>query len=168
MEYLKVGKIVTNFSFKGEVKIFVTSSFASKRFKKGSVLYLKTNDQYKELNVEKSFKKDEKFYVVKFKEINSEDEAKSIINNEIFALKNNEVLEQNQYFYADLAGLLVKNEENLVIGKVVSIVDYTPQIQLEIEQENKKKFMVPFNDFFITKIDLENKEIIIHVIEGLL
>ena len=42
------------------------------------------------------------------------------------------------------------------------------QITLKISKNlSKTHFFVPFNDFFVKKVDLENKEIIIHLIEGL-
>ena len=118
-------------------------------------------------NNEKSYQKDDKFYVVKFKGINSIEEASKFKNCYLFVIKDNDILKKNQYFYADLEGLFVKNEGFEDRGVVVKVNDSTPQVSLNIKYLDKI-YNVPFNDFFIKKIDLKNKLIVIHFIEGLI
>ena len=167
MEYLSSGKITSTIGIKGEVKVFNTSSFANVRYKKNSKIYVYYNDEYLELVIEKSYQKDDKFYVVKFKGINSIEEASKFKNCYLFVIKDNDILKKNQYFYADLEGLFVKNEGFEDRGVVVKVNDSTPQVSLNIKYLDKI-YNVPFNDFFIKKIDIENKIIVIHFIEGLI
>lgn len=167
MEYLSVGKIVNTVGLKGEVKIYVTSSFSSLRFKKDSILYYLKDKEYLPLVVESSYKKDSNFYVVKFKEINSESAGFLFKNIEILAIKDNDILDKNQYFYSDLVSLNVITEDNKPLGKVIKVEEFPAQITLKILY-NQKHYFVPFNDFFIRNVDLDNHTITIHYIEGLL
>lgn len=167
MEYLSVGKIVNTVGLKGEVKIYITSSFSSLRFKKDSTLYYLKDNEYLPLVVESSYKKDSNFYVVKFKEINSESAGFLFRNIEILAIKDNDILDKNQYFYSDLVSLNVITEDNKPLGKVIKVEEFPTQITLKILY-NQKHYFVPFNDFFIKNVDLDNHTITIHYIEGLL
>lgn len=167
MEYLVLGKIVNTFGIKGEVKVFNTSTFSDIRYKKNNKIFVFFNEEYKELTIEKSYQKDDKFFIIKFKNYDTIEQVQIFKNCLLFIEKDTSILKQNQYFYSDLEGLLVKNEEFLERGKVIKVNDLTPQISLDIEYENKK-YNIPFNDFFIKKIDLEKGEIIVHFIEGLI
>ncbi|HBS10786.1 MAG TPA: 16S rRNA processing protein RimM [Firmicutes bacterium] len=167
MEYLSVGKIVNTIGLKGEVKIYVTSSFPTLRFSKDSILYYQKNDEFIPITVNSSYKKDSNFYVVKFKEINSESEGFLFKNTEIFALKDKSILNKNEYFYNDLISLNVITEDGKNLGVINKVEEFPAQITLKVLY-NKKYYFIPFNDFFIKKVDLENHQIIIHYIEGLL
>ena len=92
MEYLSSGKITSTIGIKGEVKVFNTSSFANVRYKKNNKIYVYYNDEYLELVIEKSYQKDDKFYVVKFKGINSIEEASKFKNCYLFVIKDNDIL----------------------------------------------------------------------------
>ena len=46
--------------------------------------------------------------------------------------------------------------------------EYASYQTLRIKREGAKDFFVPFVKAFIKKVDIDNKKIIIHVIEGLL
>lgn len=167
MEFLSVGKIVSVFGIKGEVKVFLTSSFFSKRFSKNNELLIKVDNDFEKLYVENAYIKDDKFIVVKFKNLNKIEDVEKYINKELLVEKNYDDLDENQYFYSDLEGLFVKNESFEDLGIVNKVSDFSGNISLEISYKNKN-YYVPFNDFFVKKIDLENKIIVIHFIEGLI
>lgn len=167
MEYLISGKITSTFGIKGEVKVYFTSTFHNLRFKKNKTIFIKNNDEYIPLVIERAYQKDDKFYIIKFKDYNTIEQSETLKNKELFVIKSKDILKKNEFFYLDLIGLKVKDESLNEKGKVIKVNDFGPQISLEISFNNKT-YNVPFNDFFIKEIDLENKEIIIHFIEGLI
>ena len=59
-------------------------------------------------------------------------------------------------------------QDNELIGEVKDILILPTQEVLEIKRENGKMVMVPFVEAFMKEIDIENKKIIIEVIEGLI
>jgi len=70
--------------------------------------------------------------------------------------------------YADIIGYELQNEEGSPLGKLIDVVTYSPTPNLKGKKENGKTFYIPFNDFFVKKIDNDAKTIVIHQIEGLL
>lgn len=168
-KYLKVGKILKTQGLKGEVKIYSTTSFKDIRYKKGSTLFVLTKEnEYLKVKVNSFYSKGENLDIVSFKDYDSIEKVEQLLGLEIFALKDDSILFENEYYYDDLVNLEVFNEENLKLGIVESIEEFPSQITLKVKKNNKKFFYVPFNDFFIKKIDLHSKTIQIHVIEGLL
>ena len=166
MEYLKVGKITSTFGIKGEVKIYITSSFPDERFARNAILYYKNEENYAELTVEKSYQKDKNFYIVKFSNFDSINKSELLINKELFVIKDPSILKNNEFFYSDLINLLIYDENDCLSGKVKRVVDYTPQLSLECD-DNGKSYYIPFNDFFIKSVDLKTKKMVVHFIEGL-
>ena len=168
MELLTVGKIAQTFGIKGEVKVYVTSSFSSIRFKKGNTLLIKDDlNNNVSLEIENAYRKDANFYIVKFKDFDDANQSEELKSKELFAIKDNNILKENEYFYSDLIGLNCFDENNNPIGKVVKIEEFPAQITLRISFNNKEYF-VPFNDFFVKEVSIENKTLIIHLIPGLI
>ena len=62
----------------------------------------------------------------------------------------------------------VYDEEDNLIGKVKDIEEYASYQTLRISRNKDKDVLVPFVKAFIKNVDLENKKIVIHVLEGLL
>lgn len=168
-KYLLTAKTLKTIGLKGEIKIYSYTTFPDLRYKKGSVLYYKKDEKYLPLEVLSSSFKGGEFYQIKFKNIDSIEEAQNYLSLDLYSLKDESILFENEFFYDDLLGLEVFNEENVKIGTIKSIEEFPAQITLNVQKTlQKSTFFVPFNDFFVKKIDLENKKIVIHIIEGLL
>lgn len=167
MEYLSVGKITKTFGIKGEVKVYVTSSFSLLRFKKNNILYIKSNEEYQPIKIEKSYQKDSNFFVVKFFNYDDATISETLKNQYLYIEKDPSILKDNEYFYVDLIGLDVFDENELNVGKVDKIEEFPAQITLKISFKNKF-YYVPFNDFFVKEVNLKNHYIKIHTIDGLI
>lgn len=168
MEYLRVARIVNTIGLNGELKIFSTTSFKEIRYKKGNKLFIKINDNYKEVTV-KSFRiKDSKFDSISFEEFTSLNDVENLKNLDIFCIKDNSILYENEYYYNDLKNLKVYDENQKEVGISIDIEEFPANLTLKIKTLENNFSYIPFNDFFIKNIDLENKTITIHVIEGLL
>lgn len=166
--YLKVGTITKQVGLKGEVKVFSTTSFAKKRFEKGNIIFIKNGNKYEEITVKTFRILNSDFYVVSFEEYPNLESTNVLLKKDLFALKDNSILDENQFFYSDLIGSSVFNENNEKIGEVLSIEEFPAQTTLCCKKEDGAKFYVPFIPQFILKIDIENKSIVIKIIEGLL
>ena len=167
MEYLTFGKITGTVGLKGEVKAYVTSTFTDLRLQKGYTLFIKINNEYKPFKVKSSRFKGGNFFIIQFEDLESIEEAEKYKNCEIFSIKDQEDLYDNEYFYSDLVGLKVINEENEDRGIVVSVEEFPAQITLKVKF-NDKFYFVPFNDFFVPNVDLKNKILTLHEIGGLI
>ena len=170
MEYLKVAKILSTVGLKGEVRVFTTSTFKDIRYKKGSLLFYKDeNGDYKEIHIKSYRNKEGNIDYLTFIEFDSIEKVEPLIDKELFALKDYKNLKKDEYYYSDLISSTCYDEENKEIGVIKDIKEFNSNVSLEIKlKENNKTIYIPFNDFFIRDVDIDNKKIIIHVIEGLL
>jgi len=167
MEYLRVARIVKPLGLHGEMKIYSTTSFPEVRYKKGNSLFLLIDNDYKEITVKSHRILDSKFDAISFDEFNCIKEIANFSNLDLFVIKDESILNKDEYFYSDLIGLKIFNENKKELGYCIEIEEFPAQITLKI-QGSTKIFYVPFNEFFIKKVDLHKKEIIIHEIEGLI
>lgn len=167
-QYLKVGTILKTQGLKGEVRVYSTTSFKDIRYKKGNTLYiLLKNGEYQEVKVNSFYTKGENLDVISFKNYDSIELIEPFIGLELCALKDENILFDDEYFYDDLKGCTVFDEENNELGIVSSVEEFPSQETLKVTGKNKKFFFVPFNDFFVKDVDTKNKKIVIHLIEGL-
>ena len=164
-EYLLLGYIVGAFGLDGTMRVLSKTDFAKKRYMKGNTIFLYNQEtqERKELTVEK-FHKNGQFDMVKVKEINTKEEADALKSNEIQAIKTNDILAKDTYYFSDLVGCKVVNEDNVELGEVKEIEDIEkdwrslldgaipyfkfPRINLEIDN---------VQDSFVN--DLKNEEI---------
>ena len=169
MEYLSLGKIVDSFGVDGTVKIYSTTSFASKRYKSGEKVFLTNpqNQERKELTVVK-FRQRAPFDFVKFTEITTPEEVKELRGYEIQVNKDNRVLEKDTYYYSDLRGCKVVDENNNELGIIKEVEEFPAQITLRVSRKDKADFFVPFIKEFIKNVNISDKIVVINVIEGLL
>ena len=168
MEYLLLGKVVDKFGLDGTIKIYSTTNNADLRYKKSAKVFLfdeKTNERT-EYQVE-SFRKSGVFDFVKLKGFDA-NKAESVKGFEVQVLKNTNDLEVGYYFYSDLIGCKILDENKNVLGIVKNVEEFPAQITLRVKRENGKDFFVPFIKQFIKKVDIENKNIEIIVLEGML
>ena len=62
----------------------------------------------------------------------------------------------------------VYDTESRLLGKVKRVEEFPAQITLRVSRNDKPDFFVPFIKEFIDNVDINNKKIIIKVMEGML
>ncbi|MCD8204940.1 MAG: ribosome maturation factor RimM [Coprobacillus sp.] len=168
MELVVLGKITKIRGVNGEFKVLSSTFFGKKRYKKGNKIYIGSDENsLRELTV-KAHHTIDKFDYVTTEEILTTTEAEKYIDMNVYAAKDDIHLDKDEYFFGDLEKCDVYDEEGNRLGHVTNVEEFPAQITLNVEKENKETFYVPFVDEFIKNVDIENKSIIIHVIEGLL
>ena len=168
-EYLLLGYITDSFGLDGTVKVLSKTQFGAKRYQKGNVVFLYNEE--KDIRLEAkviSYRHNGLFDFVKLDIINTKEEAEEYRHFEIQVLKNRNDLSKGEYFYSDLKQCEIYDENDNLLGKVIEVEEFPAQITLRVKGINKKEFLVPFVKFFVKNIDIENKKIVINVIEGML
>lgn len=168
MEYLKLGTIIKTRGLKGQVKVYSTTEFAVNRYKKGNFVILKNqeNDDIKEFEIE-SFSTDGQFDYLTFKGYNTIESITPFIKYDILIIKEENPLPNNMYYHQDLINCEVFNN-NICIGKVIEIEEFTSKKSLRILLKNNKTLLLPFIDVFIKKVDIKNKKIDVTLIKGMI
>ncbi len=169
MEFLTVGRIVKVFGLKGEVKILSTSDFRTQRYKRGKVLYLlnETTNERTTVHV-KSYHASGALDFVGFTEYVDATAVTPLIGLLVQVEKDAKPLAKNTYYHSDLEACDVVDEQGNILGHVSKVEEYSAQKSLRVSRPNQKDFLVPFVKAFIQKVDLEKKQIVITVWEGLL
>ena len=166
MDYLTLGKIIDTFSLDGSVKILSSTTNQDIRYKTGNKVYISVDNEMKEFTV-LSYRKSSSFDIVKFQEITNIDEATLLKGKEVLVIKDKKDLKEGYYFYSDLKGCSIVSEGKK-LGQVIEVEEFPAQLTLRCKTTSGKSFFVPFVKAFIKQIDIENKEIEINYMEGLL
>ena len=165
MDKVKVGKIMGTHALKGELKIRSNSDFSDERFKKGNSLYIRYHGNDIELEIISSrFHKNN--YLVAFKDHQNINLVEKYVGSFVYGLKDNALLDEDEYFYDDLIGLMVQCDDK-VIGKVKTIYNNGRHDILNVDY-NGKNVAIPYVDAFIKDVDLNNEIIEVELIKGLI
>ena len=168
-EYLLLGYITDAFSLDGTFKVLSKTDFAEKRYQKGKEIFLyQANTKQRMTVVVESYRKGGQFDFVKVQGVNSKEEALEFKGYEIHALKDYKIVDKDTYYYVDLVGCKVVDENDKQLGVVSVVEEFPAQLTLRVKREGQADFLVPFVKAFIKNVDIDNKKIVINVIGGLL
>lgn len=163
MEYLVVGKIQNTHGLKGTLKIKNNSDF--NRFEPGKKLYIKYKNDFIPVTV-KSASETPTLLLVTFEDLLDINLVEKYKGSDIVIDKNDlDELPEDEYYYYELIGLDVYNQNGVLRGKVDGIMSLPQGDSLEVLVDGKKK-TIPLVEAFIKEI-LDDR-IIINEIEGLL
>lgn len=167
MKYLEVGKIVSTHGIRGEVKVSITTSFPEERFEKGNTLYILKDNKYLPIVID-TFRVHKNMGLVSFNKLTNINNVLEYVGCTIYVDKETlEELDEDDFYFDDLIGLNAKTVSGEEIGIVEDILE-VPQGAILVIKKDKKESLVPFVSEFIEDVDLDNEEIVINPIEGLL
>lgn len=156
-----VGKIVGTHGIKGELKVKSDTSFD--RFKKGNVLYIEKEEKI----IINSSRVHKGLHLITINGLTNINDVLMYVNKNIYVPHDRSELEEGEYYYEDLIGLICYDSNKKEIGEVIDLQEVPQGLILEIRGK-EKTILIPYVDEFIEEIDLDNKKILINEIEGLL
>ena len=172
-KFLRIGKIISLHGIKGEVKIFPTTDDI-KRFDVLKKIYIVDDEDFDkdELSDEllyevESVKYFKKLVILKIKTLDSIEQSSKYIKKNIYVSREDAIkLSKNEYFVIDLIGLdTIYNGESF--GKVVDIMK-TKANDILVVISGGKEILIPLVDVYIDNINLDNKNITLKNLEGLI
>ncbi|MGB0879071.1 MAG: ribosome maturation factor RimM [Polaribacter sp.] len=162
-----LGKIVTKYSFKGEVVIKLDTD-EPELYKEMESVYVNLDNHLVPFFIEKSSLHKGNQLRVKFEDVYSEEEADAILKSEIYLpLDLLPKLSGTRFYYHEVIGFKVVDISFGKVGTIVHINDKAAQPLFEIDREGKEIF-IPMIDDFIKKVDREHKTIEVETPEGLI
>ncbi len=166
-QMLRVGVIANTHGVMGEVKIYPTCDDI-KRFSKLKKAYADVKGKLKELNL-KSARYHKNMVIVKFDEIQSMDEALLYKGCDLYVDRENAVkLKKGEYFVADMIGIKVFTDEGILLGELSDVLQTGANDVYIVKRDNNKDALIPAIKECVKEIDIENKKMTIHLMEGLL
>ena len=165
-ECFYLGKIVAKFSFKGEVLIKLDTDEPETYTEMESV-FVEYNENLVPFFIERSYLHKSTLLRAKIEDIDTEQDAEDMIGAELYLpLEQLPQLPDDKFYFHEIIGFDVIDQQYGNIGKIVSINDTTAQALFEIDKDGKQ-ILIPMNDEFIEKVDKKNKEIKVITPEGL-
>lgn len=162
-----LGKIVSKFSFKGEVLVKLDTDDPESFLEMESV-FIDMNKNLIPFFIEKSSLQKSNLLRLKFEEITSEEDADRILKKELYLpLSFLPELQDDQFYFHEIIGFKVTDKSFGEVGVIKGVNDTTAQALFEIERDGKE-ILVPINDDFIAKLDKPNKTLHLDVPEGLI
>ena len=166
-DFLEIGQIVNTFGVKGMVKV-VPFTENVERFAELKSVFLEKNNKIEEKKVEET-KFHKNMILVKFKNIETIEEAEKYVNAYLKVDRQNAIeLKENEFFIADLLGSEIYTDENVLLGKLEDIFNTGSNDIYVVKDEKGKQILLPAIADVIKNIDVVNKKIIVHLLEGLI
>ncbi len=161
-----LGRIVAKFSFKGEVLIKLDTDEPELYTEMESV-FVEYNENLVPFFIERSYLHKSTLLRAKIEDIDTEQDAEDMIGAELYLpLEQLPQLPDDKFYFHEIIGFDVIDQQYGNIGKIVSINDTTAQALFEIDKDGKQ-ILIPMNDEFIEKVDKKSKEIKVITPEGL-
>lgn len=165
-EYFEIGQIVNTSGLKGVVKVKPFTDDITK-FNNLKTIYIEIKKELKSFEIEKVyFNKNMVF--LKLKGIDTVEQAENYRNYYLKIERTNEELKQDSYYIVDIEGCEVYTESNECLGKVLEVFSTGSNDVYVVKSEDGKQILLPAIKDVIKKVDVKNKTIIVHLLEGLL
>lgn len=166
-DMLRIGVVTTTHGIHGEVKVFPTTDDV-KRFKKTDEVILITKQGNLTLHVE-SAKFFKNIVIVKFKEYNDINEVEGFRKCDLMVTRENALpLKEGQFYFCDVIGAVVKDEDGAEIGTVKDVIETGANNVFSIETKEGKEVLFPVIPQCIRKVDVEAGIVTAHIMKGLL
>ena len=165
-ECFYLGKIVSKYSFKGEVLVKIDAD-EPEIYENMESVFVSIGNNLVPFFIDKCRLHKSNLLRIDFEEVKTENDADRIMGSKLFLpLSFLPKLTGDKFYFHEVIGFKVIDSVHGDIGAIKSINDSTSQALFEIEKGDKE-LLIPVNDEIITKVDRENKTIFVTTPEGL-
>ncbi len=165
-EYFEIGQIVNTSGLKGVIKVKPFTDDITK-FNNFKTIYISIKKELKEFKIEQvRFSKNMVF--LKLEGIDTIEEAENYRNLYLKIKRDkDEELEEGSYYIVDIIGCKVFTDEQKELGKVDDVFSTGSNDVYVVKDGVGKQILLPAIKEVIKNIDIENKTITVHLLEGL-
>ena len=161
-----VGQVLKPQGIKGEIKVKSISS-NPERFKTLKKIYIQ-KENLLTYSIEK-VRISNKFVFLKLLGINNREDTETLRGCDILIDKSELIdLLPGDYFIHDLIGCQVVTEDGLKLGKLIDVSQYSSNDVYVVKNEVGEEILLPATKEVIKQVDVEQKRIIVHLLEGLI
>ena len=166
-ECFYLGKVVSKFSFRGEVLIKLDTDDPESFVGMESV-FVDYNNNLVPFFLERSKLHKSDLLRVKFEDVDTEEDADDLMKAELYLpLDILPELEGNQFYFHEIIGFKMVDVNYGEVGIIKGVNDTTAQSLFEVDR-NGTEILIPMNDEFIVKLDRETKTFQVKTPEGLI
>ena len=164
-DLLQVGIITSTHGVRGEVKVYPTTD-DPRRFRRLKEVVLDTGREKLNLEIEgvKFFKQ---FVILKFKGIDNINDIERYKGRPLLVSREDAVeLHEDEYYIADLIGMKVKTDDG-ENGTLKDVIETGANEVYVVEFEKYGEVLIPAIHECILDVDVENMQMEVHLLEGL-
>lgn len=166
-QLMEIGQIVNTYGIKGFVKV-VPFTDNINRFEELDEVYLQTKNGLETFEIEE-VKYSKNTVLLKLKGIDDINIAEKYRNCYLKIDRKNAVeLPEDTYFIVDLLECEVITDEDEILGKVTDVYPTGSNDIYVVKDKQGKQVLLPAISQVIKQVDIENKKITVHLIDGLI
>lgn len=165
-QLMEIGQIVNTYGIKGFLKV-VPYTDDIKRFEKLKSIYIQTKKSLETVIIEE-VKYAKNLVLLKIKGIDNINDAEIYKNCYIKIDRSDAVeLPEDSYFIVDLIGIKVYTDEGEALGDIIDVFPTGANDVYVVKNELGKQVLLPAIGDVIKNVDIKNKKMVVHLIEGL-
>ncbi len=162
-----LGKIVSKYSFKGEVLVKLDTD-DPEVYEKMESVFISLGNNLVPFFIDRCRLHKSNLLRIDFEEVKTESDADRVMGAELYLpLTLLPKLTGNKFYFHEIIGFTMMDDVHGDIGIVQSVNDTTAQALFEVLKEGKQ-LLIPLNDDIIKRIDRANKLIEVRTPEGLI
>lgn len=169
-KFYTVGKLVNTQGLRGEMRVVSTTDFPDVRFKKGNKLHLFHPSLSAPMVIEiASYREHKDFIILTFKGYTSINDVEKYKGGELKVPETELLeLEEDEFYIHQLIGCEVITDTGEVLGKITEVLQPGANDVWVVKGNGGKEIMLPYIDDCIKEVDVQNKKVICHIMDGLL
>jgi 16S rRNA processing protein RimM len=167
-KYYTVGKVVNTQGLRGELRIVSTTDFPDERFRVGNELYLFHPSLPAPIKVVIASRRSHKgFELLSFKGYPTINDVEKFKGGEL-KISEDELmeLEDDEFYIHQLVGCEVVTDEGEELGRIVEVLQPGAN-DVWVVKGKRGEILLPFIDDCIKHVDVKNKRVVCHLMEGL-
>lgn len=168
--WYNVGKVVNTHGVRGEVRIIATTDFPEERFAQGTKLYLMhTNFQERVPLTVKSHRQHKNFDLLTFENMSNINDVERFKGGVLQVTEDQlSDLEEGEFYYHEIIGCDVITDEGNHIGKIKEVLATGAKDVWVIQRKSGgKDLLIPYIDEVVKQVNIEEKKVTIHLMDGL-
>ena len=148
-EMIYIGKTVSTFGIKGELKVISDFEYCDKAYKVGNKVLINNIE-----HIISSIRYHKNYVLLKIDNLNNINDIFKYGGFNIYIKRLDLNLSKDEFLYKDLINSEVIDEDDTKLGKIIEVVN---GINVLIKVKGTKEFYIPLIDNYVKRFDLDKK-----------
>lgn len=148
-EMIYIGKTVSTFGIKGELKVISDFEYCDKAYKVGNKVLINNIE-----HIISSIRYHKNYVLLKIDNLNNINDILKYVGFNIYIKRLDLNLSKDEFLYKDLINSEVIDEDNTKLGKIIEVVN---GINVLIKVKGTKEFYIPLINNYVKRFDLDKK-----------
>ena len=148
-EMIYIGKTVSTFGIKGELKVISDFEYCDKAYKVGNKVLINNIE-----HIISSIRYHKNYVLLKIENLNNINDILKYVGFNIYIKRLDLNLSKDEFLYKDLINSEVIDEDDTKLGKIIEVVN---GINVLIKVKGTKEFYIPLIDNYVKRFDLDKK-----------